>query len=163
MTLLGARKWDRKQVPTLSFLMAICLGGFLIAGCRSDKSASSSFAWVVIRGNTPGQIENVAQEVFVENGYKKVASRPGTLVFERKGSAMDDVAYGGWTGHVWVRVKAAVVPVGEAAFRLECTAYRVEDKGMSTEEETKLWRSHPYQKLLDQVARQLKNPPGPLP
>jgi hypothetical protein len=145
--------------------MAVCLGGFSAAGCRTaGNSPGSRFAWVVIRGNTPGQIENVTREVFVENGYLSATSRSNTMVFERKGSALDEVAYGGLINQaVWVKVTADVVPVGEAAFRLECNAYRVEDKGTPTEEETRLWRSHPYQKLLDQVATRLKNKPGPLP
>ena len=143
--------------------LALCWVGSLVVGCQThDQPSTTKFASVVIHGNTPGQIENVARDVFIENGFRSVPSRSDSLVFEKKGSRLDEAAYGGWMNQaLWVRVKAAVVPLGEAAFRLECHAYRVEDKGTSTEAETKLWRSSPYQKLLDQVASRLKNKPGP--
>ena len=174
--LLRVRTPDRQVTSTqarqglfsgqpLKLLLAICLGGFLAGGCRTaGNSTASEFASVVIRGNTPGQIENMAREVFADHGYRNVASRPDVLVFERKGSRLDNVAYGGWMSQsVWVRVKAAVVPIGEAVWRLECTAYRVEDIGTTTEEEIKLGRSRPYQKLLDQVASHLQGSFAPLP
>jgi hypothetical protein len=175
--LLGARRSTRRVTPAnvwqrvftkpaLRLLLAIGLGGLLAAGCRTtDKSAAGGFAWVVIHGNTPGQINDVAREVFREHGYQSAPTRSDDLVFEIKGSRLDEVAYGSWMGEtpVWLRVKTAIVPVGEAVFRLECKAYRVEDKGASTEEETKLWRRHPYQKLLDQVALRLQGKAAPPP
>jgi hypothetical protein len=151
------------SLQNLLLWLALSLVGSLVVGCRThETSPTTKFASVVIRGNTPGQIENVARDVFIENGFRSAPSKSDSLVFERKGSRLDEAAYGGWMNQaLWVRVKAAVFPVGEAAFRLECNAYRVEDKGTSTEAETKLWRSSPYQKLLDQVASRLKNKPGP--
>lgn len=139
-------------------IYAWCALGCL--GCQSaDKMVSASFASVVISGNTPGQIRDAVVEIFRENGYKAAQTDPAGLIFEKEGSRMNNFAYGSWLGGtpVWFRVKAAIVPVGEMTFRLHCKAYMVQDKGGATEEEVELsrYRSGPYQKLLNEVAKHL--------
>jgi len=97
--------------------------------------------------------------VFQEHGFK--ATEPGFdhLVFEKKGSTMNEIAYGGWMGEtpVWVRVKLSVVPVAEGTCRLQCDAYLVQDKGSPIEEEKRIGSMHrgQYRKLLEEVARRL--------
>src|SRR6266481_4345277 len=135
----------------------LCFAFCLLAGCQStDKPASASFASVVISGNTPGQIRDAAIEIFEDHAYKATQIDPERLVFEKEGSGMNNFAYGSWLAgdRVWVRVKADIVPVGEMAFRLQCHAYMVRDRGGATEEEVALsrLRSGPYQKLLEEVA-----------
>jgi hypothetical protein len=150
----GSRVWLR-----ILLCSAFCVLASL--GCQStDKSASASFASVVISGNTPGQIRDAAVEVFGENGYKATQTDPAKLVFEKEGSRMNNFAYGSWLADetVWVRVKAAIVPIGEMAFRLQCHAYMVRDRETATEEEVALssLSKGPYQKLVDQVANRFK-------
>ena len=142
----------------LPFVCVACLISWV--GCSStEKTATGGFASVVVSGNTPGQIGNVAVAVFGENGYKAVDTSPDNLVFEKQGSHMNNFVYGSWLSDdpVWVRVKAAVVPAGEMRFRLECRAYVVRDRGGSTEEQLTLSGVHKgtYQKLLDEVAKRL--------
>jgi hypothetical protein len=140
------------------FLLAVCLLPGI--GCKSsDKSFSASFASVTISGSTPGQIRDVAIDVFRDDGYKVAQRDPSHLVFEKEGTKMDNFAYGSWLGDtpVWVRVKGAIVAAGEMTYRLQCTAYMIRDIGGSTEEEVALSGLHrgTYQKLLDEVARRL--------
>ena len=139
-----------------SFALVALAGGLLIAcGCHTTSSPAS-FASVVIGGNTPGQIRDVAIEVFSVNGYTVTQNDPDNLVFEKKASRMSNFAYGDWMGDtaVWTRVKAAVVPLGDMKCRLQCRAYLVRDRGGATEEEITVSNLHKgqYQKLLDDVA-----------
>ena len=139
-------------------IYALCVLGCL--GCQStDKPASASFASVVISGNTPGQIHDAAIETFRQNGYKAVRDDQADLVFEKEASRMNNFVYGSWLGDtgVWLRVKAAIVPLGEMTYRLQCNAYLVQDRGSATEEETAVshLRRGPYQKLLNAIAKQL--------
>jgi len=82
------------------------------------------------------------------------AHRPGEERFCPR-----ECAYGNWTGvPVWVRVRAEIVPISEAGFRLQCNAWMVRDHGVAAfEEEIKLnnFQGRPWQKLLDEVGRKL--------
>jgi hypothetical protein len=132
-----------------------------VIGCKStDSSEKPPFASVIIAGNTPGQIRNVAVDVFTDQGFKVRQSNPAGMVFEKQGSRMNDIAYGSWMGDtpVWVRVKADTVPAGEMKLRLECTAWLVIDIGSAAEEEKSISRLHrgTYQKLLNEVAKRLR-------
>lgn len=147
----------QKKAIYLMVLLALVLAPSV--GCHSSQPTDSGgFAFVVIQGNTPGQIRDVAVEVFGNNGYSAANKDPGNLVFEKEGSGMNNFAYGNWLGdsRVWIRVKAAIVPVGEMKARLECRAYFVRDRASATEEElpSYLHRGQ-YQKLLEEVAKTL--------
>ena len=139
-------------------VLLICFLGLL--GCQStDRPASASFASTTITGNTPGQIRDAAVVVFQQDGYRATRVDPNSLLFEKEGTKMNEIAYGSWLGDVpvWVRVKASVVSLGEMTFRLQCSAFMVRDRGTATEEEITLSNLHKgsYQKLLDKVAQQL--------
>jgi hypothetical protein len=139
-------------------VLVVCL--LDASGCHStDRPASASFASTTISGNTPGQIRDAAIVVFQQDGYKATRIDPNSLLFEKEGTKMNEIAYGSWLGDVpvWVRVKASVVPLGEMTFRLQCRAFMVRDRGTATEEEVTLSNLHKgsYQKLMDQVAQQL--------
>lgn len=142
------------------FLAAVLVGlAGWGTGCSStDNGAPSGFAAVTIEGNTPGQIGQAAKEVFEEAGY--TVAQPGLtrLVFEKRGSKMDQIAYGNWMGEtgVWVRVKAAIVPVREGVFRLQCEGFTLRDRGGTMEEEIRVRRKGTWQEMLDEVARRLK-------
>jgi hypothetical protein len=140
---------------TLALLLAICLVG--LSGCEStDKPKDTILASVIISGNTPGQIREAVKEVFRENGYQVSQTDAGGLILEKEASRMSNLAYGSWLGDssVWIRVKTSIVPDGEMAFRLECSAFLVRDKGSAAEEELGQGKLHKkqYQKLLEEVA-----------
>src|SRR5882672_1290000 len=145
------------RVPAL---LAVSLCGLAVAGCRSaGKGQAPQFAAVEIEGNTPGQIRDVATEVFRSHGFRVAQAGLARMVFEKEGTGMDNAAYGDWMGgKVWIRVKASIIAVSDRNFRLECNAYTVQDKGVAgLEQEIKLskFRRGRYQKLLDEVASRL--------
>lgn len=154
----------RLNIRGILLAQALLLSALLLAtGCKStqstEKPATTGFASVDIHGNTPGQIWNVAAEVFREHGYLVVRGGSNNWAFEQQGSKMDNLAYGNWMDtKVWIRVKASLKPLGEAGFRLQCDVVVVRDRGGSTEEEVPAhgFRHGPYQKLLNEVAARLR-------
>jgi hypothetical protein len=113
---------------------------------------------VVIKGNTPGQINRAVEQVFAKHGYKLMNSGPTTSVLEKKGSTGANLAYGNFMGTpVTVRVKTRIIPVGEAVFRLECSAAHVRDAGTMMDEEIKIGRMKAggFKKLLEEVKTSL--------
>lgn len=167
----GSVRFIRRPATRHGLLMVIVAIGacaFFETGCRSPgvarKPAGNAVASVEIRGNTPGQISSVTEQVFSSKGYQ--LSQPGLdkMVFEKKGSTFQTLAYGDWPGDVpiWIRVKVSIVPAGDSAFLLECKVFRVSDKGYAIEEEIPISSGGHYQDLLDEVAARFRAP-GPNP
>jgi len=140
--------------PKMLAWLGLCLCA-LLAGCRSPgkPTAGPGIAMVEIHGSSPSEISARAEDVFRQNGYQLVHSGPNDLLFEREGSRMETFTYGSWLDPLWIRVKAYIVPSAAATLRLECKAWMVTDKGGVTEDEVPVTHLHPYQKLLDEVAR----------
>ncbi len=149
------------------------LVSFLLTGCHTTnnpaaaEASADATAAVQIRGNTPGQISQVATEVFENHGYTRPSKQSGALVFEKPGSKLSNLAYGNWMGDspIWIRVKLSIVPTGEQQYSLLCTAYHIRDRGSSTEEQMKVNRvsSGPYQKILDEIAKRFRTQPATVP
>ncbi len=147
-------------------VLVLVVMAWLGAGCHTTnnpvaaEAVADAIAAVQIKGNTPGQIRDVAGEVFEEHGWTRGSRRAGELVFEKPGSKFSNFAYGNWMGDtpMWVRAKLFILPSGEQQYTLQCKAYRVRDKGSATEEELKVGRmsNGPYQKLLDEIASRFK-------
>jgi hypothetical protein len=144
------------------------LGSLLVltgAGCSSSGTpTSASFASVTLRGYSLQQIGTTTKQVFQEAGYSGGSFyRMEQMVFERGGSTMNNLAHGGLTSAqsgtgVTERVKTELVSLGVDTYRLQCQAYMVRNAGDSfyTEEQRlSSFRSGPYQKLLDEVAKRL--------
>lgn len=149
----------------LGFLvwLAVAICWVAVSGCRSTEGGSpKALAAVVLRGNTPGQISQATEAVFREHGYLAAEEALDHLVFEKKGTRMENIEYGSWLGDepVWVRVKVSIVPVGETAFRLQCRAFLVTNRGSGAEQELEIGRMHAgaYRKLLQEVAARLGQP-----
>jgi hypothetical protein len=147
-------------IASLLLVVLLALAG---PGCGITKPSGASFASVTINGHTPEEIARATVRVFEEDGYRG-GSMPGhPMVFQKEGSRMSDIAYGGvadtfYGAKTMVRVKVDIVRLGEASHRLQCQAYMVRDAGDSFfEDEQKLAniRSGPYRSLLNKVARQL--------
>ena len=128
----------------------------LVPACSTTEQAQRRvLATVEIHGNTPGQIQPVAVEVYQKDGYQLARTTPGELVFEKLGSSWHNLAYGDWMGTpIWVRVKLQFDPSKDEICRVDCRAYLVRDKGGATEEELPVGKSHhkDYQKVLDELA-----------
>ena len=146
-------------VPALAALLA--LAG---AGCGATKPGSASFASVVIKGHSPPEIARVTAQVFQEDGWVGGSMKGHPIVFQKEGSRMTDLAYGGvadtfYGAKTVVRVKMDLVSLGSDSHRLQCQAYIVKDPGdpfFSQEQKLANVRSGPYQSLLNKVAKQLK-------
>jgi hypothetical protein len=154
-------RWHPIVIGLVGALMAMAF-----AGCRSaDMSSAASFASTVISGRTSDEIERASTAVFRAEGYSVIQAYGGDMVFEKDASRTSQIAYssvgGGFYGEqVKDRVKAQIVPLAGGRYRLECKAFIVRraDSEFYTEEVplTNI-RSRPYQKLLNQVASQLKS------
>jgi hypothetical protein len=156
-----------KKLNSLLKSLSLALAcGLVGGGCSSlNKPASASFASVTISGKSAAEIRDATVAVFVENGYQVFGSSQG-LTFEKEGSKANSIAYDGFVrshyGEVTIiRVRAQLVDLGNGAKRLQCQTYMVSGAGDAfTEEENRLsnFRSGPYQDLLDEVAKRLKQP-----
>jgi len=137
-----------------------CLGGFVGAGCRStDKPESARFASVEVVVRSNQQLHSVTADVFHEPGYNAAPGSVSTLVFEKQGSTMNNLAYGNWMGAgIGSRVKVSFIPVSGDIFRIECHAFLVRNKGEVLEEEMPVSGIHSgqYQKMLNEIAKRLK-------
>lgn len=153
--------WNWRSLVTL--VLTLGLFGVAGVGCHSKKPESARFASVEIHGSSPTQIADRILEVFRDDGYSLAQSDTDNFVFEKKASTLNNIAYGNWTETpVWVRVKVAAVPVHDDLTRIECHAFLLRDHGANTEEEIAVssLRSHPYQKLLNEVALRLSPHPS---
>ncbi len=142
----------------------IVLFAIFSAGCRTSEPTSARFASVTIKGRTPEQICQTTAAVFQEHGYVTGSLSPASMMFQKEGSRGQSLAYGGvvdthYGAVTMVRVKAAVVDLGNGTHRLQCNAFMVRNANDSFfEDESPLLnvRSGPYQALLDKIAERLK-------
>ncbi len=144
-------------------LLALCLLALAASACKStDKPDSAQFASVEIRGHSAQEIRGTTAIVFQEQGYKASSGNYSTLVFERPGSTMNNLAYGNWMGGgIATRVKLNIVNVTGDLFRIDAHAFLVRNKGEVLEEEVTISKMHrkPYQKMMDEIGKRLGQPP----
>jgi hypothetical protein len=82
---------------------AILLG--LLVGCSSHRPEQMSETAVVILKRTPQEISTATKDTFKRHQFED-ASREGELVFQRRGSVMNDVMSPNWfDGPTWVRIR----------------------------------------------------------
>jgi hypothetical protein len=150
----------------LKFLPLALTCGLAGFGCSSmNKPVTASFASVTISGKSAAEIRDTTVAVFRENEYQVFASSQ-ELVFEKEGSKLNSISRDGLVGSHYgavtiIRVRVALVDLGNGKQRLQCQASMVSGVGDAfSEEEHRLanFRSGPYQDLLDEVAKRLKQP-----
>ena len=155
-----------KKIHNLFKLLPLALAcGLAGTGCHLGQPASASFASVTISGKSAAEIRDATVAVFRENEYQVFASSQG-LIFEKEGSKMNSISRDGLVGAHYgavtiIRVRVALVDLGSGMQRLQCQASMVSGAGDTfTEDESRLsnFRSGPYQDLLDEVAKRLKQP-----
>ena len=149
-----------QRLPLLSLVLVL-----LVAGCKSTGTPKSSrLASVIIKGHSQVQVAQMTQQVFIENEYERALLKTADLVFEKQGTTMNNLVYGDWSGKgVWVRVKVYLRELGDPHdIMLDCNTYMVQEHNNPLfEEEHKLtkMRKGPYQKLLNEVSKRLKESP----
>jgi len=150
----GAPPWS------LTVLLAACLAAVAATGCRSAATQDPlRFASVVIQGQPHERVRDTTALVFLEHGYRVAKNGWADLVFEREGSAMNNIAYGTlMTGKVWIRVKASIVDGLPGTCRLDCEAFVLRNRGEALEEETRITKihNHQYQEILNEIAKRVR-------
>jgi hypothetical protein len=152
--------------PRGGFAILAVLAGLLLilgGGCRSTTNGPPAFAAVTLHGHPPETIRQTVATVFTEKGFYD-NSRSKEWIFDRRTSTMSQWVHGGWFDRdsVRERVRLRLIPLGEGIYRLEAKAAMVRDAGeIFFEEESRMTRlrSAPYQKLLNQVERRLRQRP----
>jgi hypothetical protein len=149
-----------KTLPNIPWALLLIALGAGLAGCSSlAKPGSGAFASVQIPGHTRDQVRGAVVLEFEQDGYTAVEVKREEMVFEKEGTRWDQMAYGSWLEkNVWLRVTVSVVPLGDAAWWVQCQAFMVRGKGNPTQEEPVPLRkkqNKPYQAVLDKVAARL--------
>lgn len=149
-------------------LVATIMGALVLlvgSGCRMfSESGDASFASVKILNHTQDEIAQMTAKVFAADGYTGRVGGPGQLIFEKEASrgtslAREGLASGFYGAQTIVRVKATLVPMVEGGFKLQCRAYMVSggsDPFFQDEVPLTNVRRGPFQSLLDEVAKRLK-------
>ena len=147
------------------FIWAGLLGFLLLAtGCQSSKKpGSSSHASVEIKGHSLDEIRDTTVVVFAEQGYTLRTNLPGRMTFERPASNGEKFKYGDWMNEGMVmRIKVRIEEMAENDCLLRADVYAVQDPMdiyFGEEKRITLMSAKSYQKMLDDVLRQLESPP----
>jgi len=148
-----------KQFISAGILM-VALAGLAGNGCSTVKAVyTGHLASVDIGGgHTREKIVTEVVSVFRGEGFAH-ASSGSTLVFQRRATEIEKLAYGSnvGNGHVVKRAQVRVLLRRGGVYRLECDVFMVRDAGQRHEDKVRLKapRSGPYQKMLDTVVEQL--------
>jgi len=130
-----------------------------LAGCQTPPPAGQgSLAWVEIDGRTSAEIRQATVEVFKENGYHLKTNSIVAATFEKPGSTMNNLAYGGWDSGVTIRLIVHVSVQNNDTHLLHCEAFMVRDAGDRSVEDAQPihFRRGPYQELLNRVKEKLR-------
>jgi len=142
----------------------LLISGAFAVGCHSTKPGSASFASVVIHNHSLPEVQQATLQVFREDGYAGAPAGADSMVFQKEGSRLNDIAYNGVVGTHYgqrsaIRVKSQIVDLGGNSWRLQCQAFTVRDAGdpfFAEEIPMTNLRGAPYQVLLNKVAERLK-------
>ena len=141
-------------------LFVFCL---LLLGCKSaHEPGGGSHASVQIKGKSLAEIQQATVAVFQDDAYRLAGSRPEMMVFDRPGSRGETVKWGSLLAGqtVVMRVQVAFRELSPQTWLLQADAYAVRNAGDPFFEDptrTIILNTHPYQKLLDKVAKRLKS------
>jgi hypothetical protein len=140
--------------------IAFCLA-VISFGCKSTPNTPSNrLASVVIKNRTPEEIETAIRTVFEKHDYELSPRHDRqVIVFEKKGTFMNGLVYGDWySGGVWERVNVYLGQLEPGQVLVDCDVYMVQehdDPFFQSERKTYKTRRHLYQKILDEVAKEL--------
>jgi hypothetical protein len=161
MRQLNERKSDPARWPQWTALLWLAIWSLGGAGCQSTNNpAPDALASVTITNRTPAEIAAATQSVFARNGFEGGAAGPNQFRFQRPGSRMDNLAYGGVLGgKITVEASVSMRELTAGTMLLVCTARLVADAGEPVfQEDHKVRRldRESYQKMLNEIQAQLK-------
>jgi hypothetical protein len=152
-------------------LSACFIACVVLTGCAGRElvpGKAKGMAWVDVSGRTPEQVAAAAKKVFIEDGYELIEHNGTQLVFEKPGSRMKDIAYGGLANEegVWIKAVLNINPKDNNTCWVSCDAYIIKDRDddffRDDQKVLKLF-GREYQLLLDRVKREALRQADPLP
>ncbi len=153
---------QKSMKPILRFIAAsvVLFAAFFLAGCKTtDTADSGQLASLEISGHSEVEILRAMQAVFQDEGYEHMTG----MVYDKKGSAWDAAAYGGWSlGAVYVRLKLTVDSTVTRSYIVGCDAYMVNGRNQGVlEEERKMYVSERSEckRILNEIQTRLDMPP----
>jgi len=138
------------------------------AGCSTTKSDGPDLGGrtaVIIQSRTKQEIMDMTVAVFREKQYQVKSAGKFEGVFERRGTTMQEAAWGGWNtggGGVWERVTVNVSTYDAGGELVEADVKLILDKGDDVFEETRdlpRRQRKPHQEMLNEVKARLQGPP----
>jgi len=146
-----------KLAAHLTILFAL----ILIVGCRSaGVPGEVNHAAVQVTGHDLKEIQDVTSEVFQKSGYTLTSRSTDRMTFTRPGTQADAARYGGWSGDgVLIQVRVEFSPQSDGACWVKANAFAEQDANdpfFRTESRAMTLNRRPYQKLLNEVAKQLE-------
>lgn len=145
-------------------LCLLVLAGVCLSGCATSDSGFGSRTAVVINNRTPQEIKDKTLEVFREKLFDVKSSSKSEIVFERAGSAWQDVTWGSWYGGgVWERATVRIQDYGDGAYMVDAQVKLVRDNTDDFFEDSQTLGRRarkPYQELLNEVKARLNGPPA---
>jgi len=142
---------------------ALLAGGLLFNGGCATTGEFGDRTAVVVYNQKPEKIIDVSTQVFVSQGFSTISSSEEEAVYERKGTTMQNMAYGSWMeGGIWEKATLKVEPYGQGSSLLEAKIVRVSNKNDDFFAESKPMSKRarkPFQELLNKIASQLNGMP----
>jgi len=144
----------------------------VVAGCQTVGGTSGDgkdLAAVSLKADSLQQVKQATLLVFAQKGYALDFDSAKQLVFAKRASTGSNILYGGWPGidpPVEDRVQLYIAEDGPGEFTLHCDAYVVSGSGQGFFEEKRpvyKTRASAYRKLLEDVKKQIPQPPPPAP
>lgn len=153
------------KLLTLGALLGMAL---MLTQCQTltlDMRKSGTLPRIELEGVMFHEIEEACTEVFGAEDFRKAGVRGTRLLYERPGSTMDFLTWGGLRTDEKILVRLAIHmrQLGADAFEVECQPFIVTSAGGHMEAARKISRlsSGKYQKLMDQVKERVTNARNP--
>ncbi|GEM_PF-2237782 len=152
----------RFNLRNLLLVAALSASLLFVGGCATPSEFGDRTV-VLIHNQEPETIIETTTQVFIGNGFTKVGSTDTEGVYERRGTTMQNMAYGSWMeGAIWEKATVTVEPYGKGASLLEAKVDRISNKNDEFFAEKKAMPKRarkPFQEMLDQIATQLNGIP----
>ena len=149
-------------------LASLGLAALILAGCATppNKTGSPRLASVIIQDRSTNQIAAALTAAFGRHEYKLMRHKDDAMVFEKRGTLMNNLAYGDWYGgSITDRVGVYQKDLGSGKTLVDCDAWMVQDADDPFFEKPRSMgsgRRSTYQKILDEAeADLLKEPAAP--
>ncbi len=148
------RGMPSKIIVTLGLLA----GSVLLTQCQtlmSGGEGARGVPRVELEGVYHQEVVDACHEVFSAHDYVRAGQRGPRLLYERPGTTMEFLAWGGLSTdeRLLNRLVVTIHDLGSDAFEVECQPFIVTHAGGHMEEARKVsrYRSGPYQRMLEEV------------